>query len=192
MPVGELIPKVVSVNVGRPQELVLGDRLITTSIFKTPVDGPVRVNRLNIEGDQQSDLRVHGGVRKAVYVYPSEHYEFWRAHLQGSDLEWGAFGENITTLGLIETTTHIGDTLRIGTAILQVTQPREPCFKLALKFGQRNMIKRFLESQRSGFYLRVVREGQVCSGDDIALVSRDGEQPTVAELFRRLTSDNND
>jgi MOSC domain-containing protein YiiM len=180
--------RVVSVNVGRPREIDVHGEIVLTSIFKDPVKGPARVTRLNLEGDEQSDLSVHGGVSKAVYAYPSEHYGFWRDELPGAELGWGAFGENLTTEGLVETTTHIGDRFRVGTAELVVTRPRMPCFKLAMKFGRQEMIERFLASGRSGFYLSVAQEGEVRAGDSIALVSRDVNAPTVTDILRARNS----
>jgi MOSC domain-containing protein YiiM len=175
--------RVLSVQVGRPRDLDVGGEIVVTSIFKDPVKGAVRVKHLNLEGDEQSDLTVHGGVNKAVYAYPSEHYPRWREELPDADLEWGAFGENLTVVGLLEETTYIGDRLRIGTAELVVTQPRMPCFKLALKFGREDMIKRFLKSGRSGFYLRVATEGEVRMGDEIALISRESGARSVTEVL---------
>jgi MOSC domain-containing protein YiiM len=175
--------RIVSVNVGRPREIEVRGEIVLTSIFKDPVKGVRRVARLNIEGDQQSDLSVHGGMNKAVYAYPSEHYVFWREELPNAELEWGAFGENLTTEGLLESTTCIGDRLRIGTAELVVTQPRMPCFKLAMRFGRQDMIKRFLKSGRSGFYLSVTKEGELSAGDAITLLSRPDAAPAVADIL---------
>jgi MOSC domain-containing protein YiiM len=176
--------RLVSLNVGTPREIEVRGEIVLTSIFKDPVKGVRRVARLNIEGDQQSDLSVHGGMNKAVYAYPSEHYVFWREELPNAELEWGAFGENLTTEGLLESTTCIGDRLRIGTAELVVTQPRMPCFKLAMRFGRQDMIKRFLKSGRSGFYLSVAKEGELSAGDAITLLSRPDAAPAVADIFK--------
>src|SRR5262249_25872602 len=142
--------KLLSVNVGMPREVDWHGRLVRTSIFKSPVLGPVRVATLNLEGDEQSDLTVHGGVHKAVYVYPSEHYLFWREKISGLDLPWGAFGENFTTEGLLEGAVYIGDRLRVGRAEFIVTQPRMPCFKLGIRFGRpekaaQNRLRSFLK-----------------------------------------------
>jgi MOSC domain-containing protein YiiM len=175
--------KVISVNVGRPHEFTIRGDVIVTSIFKDPVKGRVRVATLNLDGDEQSDLSVHGGINKAVYAYPSEHYARWHEELPDAELPWGAFGENLTLEGLLEGTTCIGDRLRIGTAELVVTQPRQPCFKLAYKFGRQDMIKRFLKSGRSGFYLSVAREGDVGAGDTIELLSRPDGAPTVTDIL---------
>lgn len=160
--------RVVAVSVGLPRKVNWRGRTVETSIFKTPVSGPVHVGRLNLDGDRQSDLTVHGGAEKAVYVYPSEHYEFWRRELPGVELQWGAFGENLTTEGLDETI-HIGDRLLIGSAAFVVTQPRMPCYKLALRFDRLDMIKRFLQSGRTGFYLSVSQEGELTAGDSVTL-----------------------
>lgn len=160
-----------------------------TSIFKAPVSGRVQVKRLNVEGDQQSDLSVHGGSDKAVYAYPAEHYPFWREELPGVALAWGAFGENFTTEGLLEGTIHIGDRLRIGSAELLVTQPRMPCFKLGIRFDRQDMVKRFLQSGRTGFYLSVAQEGEVAGGDPVTLVARDEHAISVADIVGLYTAD---
>jgi MOSC domain-containing protein YiiM len=175
---------VVSVNVGRPREVECRGRTVRTSIWKDPVTGPVRVATLNIEGDAQSDLKVHGGPEKAVYAYPSEHYDYWRGELDLDSLPWGAFGENLTTAGVTESEIGIGDRIRIGSAELMVTQPRLPCFKLGIRFDREDMIKRFLNSGRSGFYLAVVREGVLTAGDALEIVGRDLHGVTVADVAR--------
>ena len=160
-----------------------------TSIFKAPVSGRIRVNRLNLVGDQQSDLTVHGGVDKAVYVYPSEHYEYWREQLPDFPLPWGAFGENFTSEGLLEDAIRIGDRLRIGTAEFAVTQPRMPCFKLGIRFDRADMVKRFLQSGRSGFYLSVSQEGEVTAGDTVTFIARDEHAVSVAHVVSLYTAD---
>jgi MOSC domain-containing protein YiiM len=183
--------KLLSVNVGLPREIEWKGKLVRTSIFKTAVRSRVRVGQLNLEGDQQSDLSVHGGVEKAVYAYSSEHYAFWREELPEMDLPWGAFGENFTTEGLLDETVHIGDRLRVGSAEFVVTQPRMPCFKLGIRFNRPDIVKRFLQSGRTGFYFAVLKEGEVTAGDSIELVKRDGNGVTVADivtLYRRDTS----
>src|SRR5678816_4189784 len=182
--------KVLSINVGLPREIDWQKRIVRTSIFKTPVTGSVRVTALNFDGDAQSDLSVHGGVDKAVYVYPYEHYSFWRSELPEADLSMGAFGENLTTEGLLEDVTNIGDTFRIGSAEFTVTQPRMPCYKLGIRFGRADMVKRFLHSGRTGFYLSVSKEGEVTAGDSIERLSRDEHGITVADIARLYTSDN--
>jgi MOSC domain-containing protein YiiM len=179
---------VLSVNVGLPRGIESQGAIVRTAIFKTPVTGPIQVRRLNLDGDRQSDLRVHGGVHKAVYVYPSEHYAFWRDEIPATDLAWGAFGENLTTEGLREDTTRVGDRFRIGSAEFVVTQPRMPCFKLGIRFGRPDMVKRFLESGRSGFYLSVAQEGVVAAGDPVTRVGSDDSTLTVAELVRLYTA----
>ncbi len=179
----------ISVNVGHPQEVDWRGRRVRTSIWKTPVTGRVRVNRLNLEGDQQSDLSVHGGPEKAVYAYPSEHYGYWARELPGSDLPWGAFGENFTTAGLLEEDVKIGDRLRVGSAEFVVTQPRMPCYKLGARFGREDMVKRFLSSGRTGFYLAVLSQGDVGSGDPIEFTARDDHNVTVANITSLYTHD---
>ena len=181
--------KLLSINVGLPREVEWQGKTIRTSIFKAPVAGRVRVGQLNLAGDRQSDLSVHGGVDKAVYAYPAEHYAFWRAELPGMELPWGAFGENLTTEGVLEDTVHIGDRLRVGTAEFVVTQPRMPCFKLGLRFGLPDMVKRFQESGRTGFYLAVLREGEVTAGDALEIIARDERGVTVADIAGLYTSD---
>jgi len=181
--------KVLSINVGLPREVEWQRRIVRTSIFKAPVSGRIRVATLNLEGDEQSDLSVHGGIDKAVYVYPSEHYAFWREELPGMDLPWGAFGENFTTEGLLEDAVHIGDRLRAGSAEFKVTQPRMPCFKLGIRFGRLDMVKRFLHSGRTGFYFAVTKEGELTAGDSLALVAQDEHLVTVADVANLYVSD---
>jgi MOSC domain-containing protein YiiM len=174
--------KLVSVNVGLPREVDWRGRKVRTSIWKAPVEGRVRVHRLNLEGDRQADLTVHGGADKAVYVYPLEHYDYWRRELPAADLPPGAFGENFTTEGLLEGEVRIGDRLRVGTAELVVTQPRMPCYKLGVRFGREDMVKLFLRSGRTGFYLSVLVEGEVGRGDRIELTARGDHDVTVADI----------
>src|SRR5205807_2049773 len=164
--------------VGMPREVTWKGTRVQTGIFKEPVDGPVEVSKLNLFGDQQADLTVHGGAEKAVYAYPAEHYDYWRNELPHSSFSWGAFGENLTTEGLREDALYIGDRLRIGSAILMVTQPRMPCYKLALKFERDDMIKRFLMSGRSGFYFSVIEPGEVTAGSKVETLNRDPHQVT--------------
>jgi len=180
--------KLLSVNVGLPREVEWKGKIVRTSIFKTPVVGRVRVAKLNVNGDQQSDLTVHGGIDKAVYAYPSEHYSFWRSELPGMDLPWGVFGENFTTVGLLEDT-HIGDRFRIGSAQFVVTQPRMPCFKLGIRFNRPDMVKRFLQSGRTGFYFAVLEEGEVAAGDSIELLERDEHNIPVADVVNLYRGD---
>jgi len=173
---------VLSVNVGLPRDVPWKGEIVRTAIWKAPVTGPVRVERLNLEGDRQADLTVHGGSAKAVYVYPSEHYLRWREELDLPDLAWGSFGENLTTLGLSEATVRIGDRFRIGTAEFQVTRPRLPCYKLGIRFGQPDIVRRFLLTARTGFYLSVLLEGHLAAGDAIEFVASSELGPTVAEV----------
>lgn len=180
--------KVVSLNVAIPRTVVWKGHEISTGIFKEPVDGPVMMRRLNFDGDRQSDLTVHGGPQKAVYAYPSEHYPLWKSELAGMVLPWGMFGENLTTEGMNEETTNIGDKYQIGEAIVMVAQPRTPCFKLALKFNRDDMLKRMLGNGRSGFYFSVVQQGVVQAGDEITKVHEDPEKITIAD-FNRLYRD---
>ena len=174
--------KVISVNVGRPRIVLWKGTQVSTGIFKSPVEGPIELKQLNLCGDRQADLSVHGGPYKAVYAYPSEHYSYWRQQLPQADLPWGAFGENLTTEGLFEDSLYIGDQLRIGTALLQVTQPRVPCYKITIRFDRDDMIKRFIKSNTSGFYFSVVEEGQLAAGDKIEIVHRDPAAVSVADI----------
>ncbi len=174
--------KIVSVNVGVPREIAWKGRIVTTGIFKYPVEGRVRIRPLNLDGDSQADLTVHGGPSKAVYIYPFEHYAYWRKEVPRAELPWGMFGENLTTHGLLEGEVHIGDRFEIGSAELIVTEPRMPCYKLGLKFGRDDIIKRFLASRRTGFYFAVLKEGEVGAGDTIQPISRDRHGVTVADI----------
>ena len=176
--------KVISVNVGLPREVMWKGKTVTTGIFKEPVRGPVALDAVNLIGDRQADLRVHGGPDKAVYVYPVEHYDFWRNELPGVELPFGSFGENLTVEGLVENEINIGDRFRIGTAELVVRQPRLPCYKLAVKFQRDDIIKRFLDSRRTGFYFAVTREGELGAGDRIEILSRDKNGVTVPDIVR--------
>jgi MOSC domain-containing protein YiiM len=181
--------KLVAISVGRPRQVQWRGHSVQTSIFKTQVSGRVHVASGNIEGDLQSDLSVHGGPEKAVYAYPAEHYDFWRRELPDAELTWGAFGENFTTEGLLEEDVWIGDRYRVGTTELVVTQPRMPCYKLAIRFGQTEMVKRFLRSRRSGFYLAVAREGDVGAGDTIERLARNERRLTVADVVTLYAAD---
>jgi MOSC domain-containing protein YiiM len=181
--------KLISLNVARPRLIVYQGRTIDTGIFKEPVSGPVLLRTLNLDGDRQADLTVHGGPNKAVYGYPSEHYPFWREELPGANLPWGTFGENFTTTGLSEDELHIGDRFQIGSAIVMVRQPRMPCYKLAAKFQRDDMIERFLVSGRSGFYFSVEHEGSVAVEDDFQLLKQNNPGITIAEMNRLFVRD---
>lgn len=174
--------EVVSVNVGEPRRVVWRQMTVLTAIFKASVEGPVAVARRNLAGDRQADLTVHGGVKKAVYGYPSEHYEYWRGELPEHDFTWGNFGENLTTSGLLEDEVFIGDQLKVGSAVLMVTQPRMPCYKLSLRFDREDMVKRFWLSRRPGFYFSVVEEGELAAGSTIEFVHRDPDRVSLRDL----------
>jgi len=184
--------RVVSVNVGLPRAVEWDGKTVTTGIFKEPVVGRVAVRRLNLDGDRQADLSVHGGPDKAVYAYPAEHYSYWRAELPGMELSWARFGENLTTEGLLEDEVNIGDRFRAGTAELLVSQPRMPCYKLGIRFGRADMVRRFLSSERPGIYFRVSREGEVMAGDPITLLARAERSLTVADIVRLYVGDRAD
>ena len=184
--------KIISLQVGRPRLVVWNGQTVSTGIYKTPVEGRVMLRTLNLDGDRQADLTVHGGVHKAVYAYPSEHYDYWRGELPGAELPWGMFGENFTTEGLDESSVHIGDRFRLGSAEVTVTQPRLPCYKLGVKFERADILKMFLASGRTGFYFCVRREGEVGAGDEIELLGRDENNVTVADILRLYARDKDD
>ena len=181
--------KVVSVNVGLPKTVQWRDQPVTTGIFKSPVEGPVALRKHNLEGDQQADLSVHGGPTKAVYVYPIRHYTYWRGELPDVEFGWGHFGENFTVHGVDEESIYIGDEFSVGTTRLVVTEPRMPCFKLSVRFGRADMPKRFLQSQRTGFYFGVVEEGEVQVGDALELLSKHPDELGVADITRLYTTE---
>jgi MOSC domain-containing protein YiiM len=176
--------RLLSVNVGLPREVSWRGGTVTTSIFKEPVQGRVSLRTLNLEGDRQSDLSVHGGQAKAVYCYPVAHYAYWKAQLPGQPLPPGSFGENFTLESPLEDEVHIGDRLSIGTAELVVTQPRLPCYKLGIRFGSDDMVRRFLSSGRTGYYVAVTREGEVGAGDEGTWLSRDPAAVSISDIVR--------
>ena len=184
--------RIISLNVGKPELVIVNDQPVSTSIFKEPIADRVMLRTLNLDGDRQADLSVHGGPYKAVYVYPSEHYLFWKHELPEMELPWGMFGENLTTTGLLETETHIGDRFRVGSAEVKVTQPRMPCYKLAIRFERNDIIKRFLVSERTGFYLSVLKEGEVGAGDEFELLERNTADVRVVDVIRLYSSDKRD
>jgi MOSC domain-containing protein YiiM len=184
--------KIISLNVGRPRLVLWQGQTVSTGIYKTPVEGAIMLRTLNLDGDRQADLTVHGGPSKAAYVYPAEHYGYWQDELPGTKLPWGMFGENFTTEGLNESTVHIGDRFRLGSAEVMVTEPRMPCYKLAIKFRRTDILKRFLRSGRTGFYFSVQREGQVGAGDKIELIEHDANNVTVADISRLYVRDKDD
>lgn len=176
--------KIVSLNVGLPKLVIHNGEPVSTGIFKEPVTGPVVLRTLNLEGDRQSDLSVHGGPYKAVYGYPSEHYDYWKHELPDTELPWGMFGENFTTTGLYESELGIGDKFRVGSAVLRVTQPRMPCYKLGIRFGRSDILRRFLASGRTGFYFAVAQEGTVAAGDEIELLERNNDALKISDITR--------
>ena len=175
----------ISINVARPGTITWRGKEVDTGIFKEPIAGPVAVGRLGLAGDRQADLEVHGGPRKAVYLYPAEHYEFWRREFPDRELPPGTFGENLTTSGILDNDVREGDQLRIGSVLLEVTIPRFPCFKLAAKFGLPDMIRRFAAAGRPGVYFSVVETGTIETGQSIELMRRHPDGPTIADVFRR-------
>jgi MOSC domain-containing protein YiiM len=176
--------KIVSLNIGLPREVVWRGLHVTTGIFKEPVEGRIALRKLNLDGDRQADLTVHGGEFKAVYCYPLEHYDYWKKELPGRELPMGSFGENFTTEGWLEDYVHLGDRFAIGSAEVIVTQPRMPCYKLGVRFQSDDMVKRFLASGRMGFYLAVTREGEVGAGDEVKVIARDPNAVPVTDITR--------
>lgn len=181
--------QIISINVGRPRLVIYNGREVSTGIFKQPVTERVAVRALNLDGDRQADLSVHGGPSKAIYGYPSEHYEYWKQQLPEMKLPLGMFGENFTTVGLFESELNIGDKFRAGTAVVMVTEPRLPCYKLGIRFGRPDIIKRFLASGFTGFYFAVLQEGEVCAGDRIELIERDRSNVSVSDITRLYVHD---
>ena len=174
--------KLISVNVGLPRVVMSNGDPVSTGIFKAPVAGRVVLRTLNLDGDRQADLSVHGGPSKAVYAYPSEHYDYWKHELPEMKLPWGMFGENFTSAGLFESELSIGDKFRVGSAVVMVTEPRMPCYKLRIKFGHSDIVKRFLVSERTGFYFAVLQECEVGVGDPIEMVEIHDRSVGVSDI----------
>ena len=184
--------KLISVNVGLPRVVMSNGEPVSTGIFKEPVAGRVMLRTLNLDGDRQADLSVHGGPSKAIYVYPSEHYDYWKQELPEMELPWGMFGENFTTAGLFESELSIGDKFRAGSAVVMVTEPRMPCYKLGIKFGCSDIVKKFLASERTGFYFAVLQEGEVGAGDSIELIERSKHSVRVSDITLLYTREKRD
>ncbi len=176
--------QLVSLNTGLPREVTWHGAVVTTGIYKQPVEGRVALRKLNLDGDRQADLTVHGGEFKAVYCYPLVHYDYWKRELPGRDLPMAMFGENFTIDGVLENSVYLGDRFSVGSAEVVVTQPRLPCYKLGIRFGSDDMVKRFLASGRTGFYVAVVREGEVGAGDTIEALARDPNAVPISEITR--------
>ncbi len=181
--------RIISVNVGQPREVIWHGKPVLTSIYKYPVEGPLRLELEDFVGNRQADLTVHGGPDKAVYVYPAGYSDAWRRELPDDDLPWGTFGENLTMSGVTDTTVYIGDRFQIGSAEVQVTQPRIPCYKLGVRFGRDSFVKQFLQSGRNGFYFKVLRPGEITAGDAVTLLSRESHGVTVADIVRLYVQD---
>jgi MOSC domain-containing protein YiiM len=181
--------KLLSVNVSLPREVQHGRKTVTTGIFKEPVNGRVMLRTLNLDGDGQADLIGHGGIYKAAYVYSIENYDYWKRELGRTDFTFGQFGENFTVEGMLEDEIHVGDVFRVGSALVAVTQPRVPCYKLGIKMGLPRFVKMYLASCQVGFYLRVLEEGEVGAGDVFDRVRTDAERMTVREICHLLYFD---
>ena len=184
--------RVLSVNVGLPRQVIFNGQIVTTSIFKEPIKGPIMLRKLNLDGDRQADLTVHGGIDKAVYSYPVEHYDYWRKQFSNMDLRWGMFVENFTTEGLMEDDVNVGNKFQIGSAKLVATQPRMPCYKLGVRFGRMDIIRKFMASGRPGIYFKVLQEGQVESGDRIKIIRKDENNVTVKDIVRLYVGGDDD
>ena len=184
--------RIISLNIGLPRIVEWNNDPVATGIFKDPVPGPVMLRTLNLDGDRQADLTVHGGVSKAVYAYPAEHYEFWKKDLPDMELPYGMFGENFTTEGMFEDTVNVGDRFSVGEAELMVTQPRLPCYKLGIKFGRSDIIRKLLQSRRTGFYFAVLKAGEVEAGDTIELISRDRNNIAISDITRLYAFEKDD
>lgn len=176
--------KLLSVNVGLPREVMWHGRSVATGIFKAPVNGRISLRTLNLDGDGQADLSVHGGQYKAVYCYPLTHYDYWKRELAGRELPMGVFGENFTLDDFAEESIYLGDRYSVGSAEVVVTQPRLPCYKLGIRFGDDDMVKRFFASRRTGFYVAVTREGEVGAGDEMKVIHSDPNGVPVSETTR--------
>ncbi len=181
---GGIHMKLMSVNVGLPREVMWHGTSVTTGIFKEPVEGRVALRTLNLDGDRQADLSVHGGRYKAVYCYPLTHYDYWKKELPDRELPMGMFGENLTLDDFAEESIYLGDRYSVGSAEVVVTQPRLPCYKLGIRFEDDHMVKRFFASRRTGFYLAVTKEGEVGAGDEMKLVHSDPNRVPVSEIMR--------
>jgi MOSC domain-containing protein YiiM len=186
------MPKILSVNVSFPKEVDFEGQKVTTGIFKEPIEGRVELRTLNLDGDKQADLTVHGGPDKAVYAYPTEHYEFWRKVYPNIEMPNGMFGENFTTEGLMEAEVNVGDVFKIGSSKVIATQPRMPCYKLGVKFGRMDVLKKFLASGRSGIYFKVLEEGEVGAGDSIIQIKKDTNRVGISDIVRLYASDRED
>ena len=181
-------PQLISVNVGQPRVLVAGRRTISTAIWKSPVEGSVRVRGINLDGDLQADRSVHGGPDKAVYAYALEETRIWEAEL-GRDLDVPAFGENLTTSGVDVSGAVVGELWRVGSTLLEVAQPRLPCFKLALRMSDPTFIRRFAGASRPGAYLRIIEEGELAAGDIVTVTDRPDHGVTVRMVSDALLRD---
>ncbi len=184
-----MTPKIRSVNVSIPKEVEFEGQRITTGIFKEPVEGRIMLRTLNLVGDKQADLTVHGGPDKAVYAYPMEHYQFWRKVYPNTEMTNGMFGENFTIEGLMESEVSVGDSFEIGSSKVIATQPRMPCYKLGVKFGRMDILRKFLASGRSGIYFKVLEEGEVGAGDPIIIIKKDTNRVAISDVVRMYASD---
>jgi MOSC domain-containing protein YiiM len=184
--------RILSVNISLPKEIDFEGQRLKTGIFKEPVEGRIRLKTLNLDGDRQADLTVHGGPDKAVYAYPMEHYEYWHGVYPDIAMPNGMFGENLTIEGLTESEVNIGDIFRIGSSTVIATQPRMPCYKLGVKFGRMDVIKKFLASGRSGIYFKVSKEGEVAAGDSIKQITKDPNRITISDIIRLYSIERED
>ena len=187
-----MTPKILSINVSLPKEIDFEGQKVTTGIFKEPIEGRIMLRTLNLDGDKQADLTVHGGPDKAVYAYPIEHYQFWRKVYPNMEMPNGMFGENFTIEGLMENEVSVGDAFEIGSSKVIATQPRMPCYKLGVKFGRMDVLKKFLASGRSGIYFKVLEEGEVGPGDSIIKIKKDTNRVAISDIVRLYAIDRED
>lgn len=175
--------KVVSLNIGEKRIINYKGRIIETGIFKYPVSHPLMLGFEDVKNDSVVDRRYHGGIDKAVYAYSEEHYAYWESLYPDLDWDYGMFGENITVSSLDETQINIGDTFKVGEAVIKVTKPREPCMKLGLRFGTQKVLKQFWNSTKSGIYFKVLKTGHIHKEDEFTLIRKETETPTIAEVY---------
>lgn len=175
--------KVVSLNVGKVKEVTYDGKTIRTGIYKKPIQEPLEAKGINIEGDDQGNRKTHGGIDRAIYSYPMEHYSYWKKQYPTKELPFGMFGENLTTEGLLEKDVKVGDIFKIGTTKIMALQPRMPCYRLGYKFDDEKIIDKFLETDYCGIFYRIIKEGKLQVGDEINLIKSDPDSMTIVEIF---------
>lgn len=177
--------KVVSTNIGEQQEIVYKNKTVTTGIFKYPVDAPIFLDKEEVRGDEISDRKYHGGILQAVYGYSLNHYNFWKPKFPNLDWKYGMFGENLTITDLDETKIHVGDTFKVGEAIIEATVQRNPCYKLGIRFNDMKIVKQFWNTTFCGVYFKVLQTGFVKNGDALELIKSFPKNSTIADLYHQ-------